>query len=482
MTSPPGKAALSELPPLTPGPYRARLSFVALIATFGGLLFGYDSGVINGALLPMSEDLGLTALTEGVVTSSLLFGAAAGAMLGGRLADSLGRKRTINLLAIGFVVGTLTCVFSPGFLVMVVGRVILGMAVGAASSVVPVFLAELAPHEIRGSLARRNEVMVAVGALAAFVMNAIIGNVWGEVHGVWRIMLAVAVAPALVLLFGMMRVPESPRWLVAHGRVDEAREVLKTIRPADRAAAETDQIAQIAEEERQRHVSGLSAIFKNKWLVRILLVGIGVAVFQQLTGINTIVYYGQTVLIESGFSSSAALIANVVPGVIGVVGSIASLFMMERINRRTMFMLGYGLITVCHVLIGSASMLLPAGNPIRPYVILVLVVLFVGCMQTFLNVATWVILSEIFPLHMRGVAIGISVLCMWIANGLLGLFFPTLVEGVGLTGSFFTLAVFNLIAFVFVFRTLPETRGRTLEAVEEDVTSGEIYAKSRHRA
>ena len=481
MVSSPGGASLSELPPLTSGPYRSRLSFVALIATFGGLLFGYDSGVINGALLPMSEELGLTPLTEGVVTSSLLFGAAIGAMLGGRLADSIGRKRTINLLALGFLAGTLTCVFSPGFAVMVVGRVILGMAVGAASGVVPVFLAELAPHEIRGSLAGRNEVMVAVGALAAFVMNAIIGSIWGEAHGVWRIMLAVATIPALILLFGMMRVPESPRWLVAQGRVEEAREILDTIRPHDRAVAETAQIEQIAAEERERQTSGLRAVFTNKWLLRILLVGIGVAVFQQLTGINTIVYYGQTVLIESGFSSSAALIANVVPGVIGVVGSIISLSMMERINRRTMFMLGYGLITVCHVLIGSASVLLPAGNPLRPYVILVLVVAFVGCMQTFLNVATWVILSEIFPLHMRGIAIGISVFCMWIANALLGLFFPSLVANIGLTGSFFTLALFNLIALIFVIKNLPETRGRTLESVEEDVTSGEIYAKSRRR-
>ncbi|MCH6470088.1 sugar porter family MFS transporter [Sinomonas terrae] len=464
-----------SLPVLTDGPHRKRLGVVALVATFGGLLFGYDSGVINGALLPMSRDLGLTAITEGVVTSSLLFGAAVGAAVCGRLADAWGRRTTINILAVGFLIGTLLCVFSPDFGVMVVGRVVLGLAVGGASGVVPVFLAELAPYEIRGSLAGRNEVMVAVGALAAFVMNAVIGNVWGELPEVWRIMLAVCGLPALFLFFGMLRMPESPRWLVSKGRISEAEAVLGTIRPLERARAEVADIVRIAEEEKEAHATGWRAVIRNKWLVRILLVGIGIGVFQQLTGINTIVYYGQTVLTESGFSSSAALIANVVPGIIGVVGSIVSLRMMERVNRRTMFMSGYGLITVCHLLIGTASFLLPAGNPVRPYVILVLVVAFVGAMQTFLNVATWVILSEIFPLHMRGLGIGVSVFCLWVANAVLGLFFPSLVASLGLTGSFFTLAALNLIALVFIYTQLPETRGRTLESVEEDVTTGAIY-------
>jgi MFS family permease len=324
--------------------------------------------------------------------------------------------------------------------------------------------------------------MVAVGALAAFVMNAIIGSVWGELPGVWRIMLAVSALPAVFLFIGMLSMPESPRWLVSKGRVEEAKAVLETVRPLDRALAEVTEIVTIAEEEKEAHAVGWRAVLRNRWLVRILLVGIGIGVFQQLTGINTIVYYGQTVLTESGFSASAALVANVVPGVIGVVGSIVSLRMMERVNRRTMFITGYGLITVCHLLIGTASLLLPAGNPLRPYVILVLVVAFVGSMQTFLNVATWVILSEIFPLHMRGLGIGVSVFCLWIANALLGLFFPTLVAQLGLTGSFFTLAVLNLIALVFVLRNVPETRGRTLESVEEDVTTGAIYVGNAVRA
>ncbi|GAB14247.1 putative myo-inositol transporter IolT [Arthrobacter globiformis NBRC 12137] len=463
-----------SLPPLTNGPHRKRLGMVAMVATFGGLLFGYDTGVINGALRPMTADLGLTPITEGIVTSSLLFGAAAGAVGGGRLADTWGRRKTIILLAVLFLVGALSCVFAPNFEVMVVGRVILGLAVGGASSVVPVYLAELAPYEIRGSLAGRNELMIVIGQLAAFVVNAIIGNLWGEFGGVWRIMLAVAAVPAVALFLGMLRMPESPRWLISRGRTQEALAVLKTIRSSDRAEAEMADVKHLADEEEEMNLSGWGAL-KNKWILRILLVGIGLGVAQQLTGINSIMYYGQSVLVEAGFSSSGALIANIAPGVIAVVGGVIALSMMQRVNRRTTLLLGFTLTTICHFLIGIASIALPVGNPARPFVILFLVVAFVGSMQTFLNIAVWVMLSEIFPLHIRGFAIGVSIFCLWIANAFLGLFFPTLVASVGITGTFFMFGIVGILALIFIYTQVPETRGRTLEALEEDVTTGAIY-------
>lgn len=468
-----------KLPPLTEGPYRKRLFYVALIATFGGLLFGYDTGVINGALNPMTRELGLTPFTEGVVTSSLLFGAAIGAMVFGRVSDNWGRRKTIISLAVAFFFGTMICVFAPSFAVMVVGRVLLGLAVGGASTVVPVYLAELAPFEIRGSLAGRNELMIVTGQLAAFVINAVIGNVFGHHDGVWRYMLAIAAVPAIALFFGMPRVPESPRWLVEQGRIDEARAVLETIRPLDRAHAEVADVEHLAQEENAvaNKTMSIKEIFSSKWLVRILLVGIGLGVAQQLTGINSIMYYGQVVLIEAGFSENAALIANVGPGIIGVVGAFIALWMMDRINRRTTFLIGYSLTTVSHVLIAIASMAFPVGDPLRPYVILTLVVFFVGSMQTFLNVATWVMLSELFPLAMRGSAIGISVFFLWITNAFLGLFFPTIMAAIGLTGTFFMFAGIGVVALIFIYTQVPETRGRTLEEIDEDVTSGVIFNK-----
>jgi major inositol transporter-like SP family MFS transporter len=466
------------LPPLTKGPHSRRLGQVALIATFGGLLFGYDTAVINGALSPMVRDLGLTTLTEGVVTSSLLFGAAIGAITGGRLSDAWGRRKTIILMSVLFFVGAMICVVAPSFGVMVVGRVILGLAVGAASTVVPVFLAELAPFEIRGSLAGRNEFMIVGGQLLAFIINAIIGNIWGEGHGVWRIMLSIEALPAIALFIGMLRMPESPRWLVSKGRDDEALKVLSTLRTKERATAELAEVESVTKEEAHRKSMPIGEILRNKWFLRIILVGIGLGVAQQLTGINAVVYYGQTVLKEAGFSASAALIANVAPGIVAVIGAIIALRIMDHFSRRRTFLLGFSLVAACHLLIGLGSIVLPEGNPARPWVLLVLIVAFVGSMQTFLNVATWVTLSEIFPLKMRGFGIGVSVFCLWIANAFLGLYFPTLIAGLGITNLFFAFGIVNLLSLFFVWRAVPETQGRTLEKLEEDVSTGAIYTQN----
>ena len=469
------RSGAAELPPLTSGPHSKRLGMVALVATFGGLLFGYDTGVINGALLPMSEELGLDEKSEGTVTSTLLIGAAFGAVSIGRLSDGWGRRKTILPLAVLFFVGTLACVFAPGLAVLLVGRFLLGLAVGGASTVVPVFLAELAPYEIRGSLSGRNELMIVIGQLAAFIVNAILGNTLGHLDGVWRIMLAVCAIPAIFLFFGMLRVPESPRWLISKGRYDEALEVLKTVRSEERAEAEMDEVERVSRLEATEHKTGISSVLTNKWLVRILLVGIALAVFQQLTGINSVMYYGQIILRDAGFGADAALIANIAPGVIAVVGGFIALWMMEKINRRTTVITGYSLVTIFHVLIGLSAMYFPEGSTARPFVILVLIVCFVGSMQTFLNVATWVLLSEIFPLRMRAVGVGVSVFCMWTTNALLSWAFPSLIAGIGINGSFFSFAAVNAVAALVMWKFLPETRGRSLEAVEKDVTTGAIF-------
>ncbi len=472
---PADNTAEKSLPPLTAGPHRSRLGLISIVACFGGLLFGYDTGVINGALNPMTEELGLTPFTEGVVTSSLVFAAAIGAIFCGRLSDSWGRRKTIIMLAVLFFLGTLVVVFTPNFEVLVVGRILLGLAVGGASTVVPVFLAELAPYEIRGSISGRNEAAIVIGQLSAFIINAILGNTLGHLDGVWRIMFAVCAIPAICLFFGMLRMPESPRWLVEKGRDAEALEVLKTVRSPERAEAELAQVEKVAIEEGNEKQVGFAAILKNKWLLRILLVGIGLGVAQQLTGINSIMYYGQIVLIESGFDSSAALIANIAPGIIAVVGAFIALSYMDKFDRRKTFIIGFTLTTICHLLIGLSSMLLEVGNPLRPWVILFLVVAFVGSMQTFLNVAVWVYLSEVFPLHMRGIGMGVSIFFLWVANGFLSLYFPSLVDGMGITGTFFLFGALNVIALIFVATQIPETRGRTLESLDEDVTTGAIF-------
>ena len=465
----------SKLPPLTSGPHRKRIGLISVVACLGGLLFGYDTGVSNGAENPMQIELGLSDLSLGVVISSLVFAAAVGALFGGQISDAWGRRRTIVLLAVLFFVGTVFVVLSPGFTLLVAGRIMLGLAVGGASTVVPVYLAELAPFEIRGSITGRNELAIVTGQLAAFVMNAIIGTTLGHLDGVWRIMFAVCALPAIALFIGMLRMPESPRWLVEKGHDERALAVLKTVRSDDRAVAELDEVRRVAAEEREEHRIGMKAILANKWLLRILFVGIGVSMTQQLTGINSIMYYGQRVLIEAGFTADAALLANISSGVFAVIGGIIALYNMDRIDRRKTFAIGLTLTTTCHILIASASMVLPVGNPLRPYILLFLIVAFVFSMQSFLNVAVWVWLAEIFPLHMRGLAIGIAVFFGWLMNALLALFFPSLVAAVGITGAFFLFGAIGVAALIFVVTQVPETRGISLERLEQRVTSGAVY-------
>ena len=465
-----------KLPPLTPGPYRARLTVVALIATLGGLLFGYDTSVINGAqsFMVRPDQLDLTDFGLGIAVSSLLFASAVGALTGGRISDRIGRKATITVMASLFIVGVFIVVIATNLLMLAVGRVILGLAVGAASVVVPVFLAELAPYEIRGSLAGRNEMMIVTGQLLAIIMNAIIGNVWGQQYPwVWRVMFALAAVPALLLLLGVTRLPESPRWLADKGREEEALKILDSLRPEGRAKPELAEIEAASKEEAGRVNMTISEIFSNKNLVRILLIGCGIGFFQQTTGINSILYYGEKVLEESGFSTGAALIANIAPATISVIAAIVALQMMDRFSRRKTFMWGYGLVAITHVLIATAAGLLPESDA-KPFVLLALIVFF-GSMQLCLNVATWVTLSEIFPLKMRAFGMGLSVFVLWMTNSFLGLFFASVIASIGLSMSFVVFAVLNAIAFVFVLAFVPETKGRTLEQLETDVMSGEIF-------
>ena len=467
-THKPGSVAL---PPLTAGPHQRRLDLITIVATFGGLLFGYDTGVINGALEPMKVDLGLTATGEGLVTSTLLAGAAIGALVCGRLNDTLGRKKTLTILAVLFFIGTLGGVFAPNLEVMIPSRVILGFAVGGASVTVPVYLAELAPTERRGSLAGRGELAIVVGQLLAFAINAIIGTVWGEHPGVWRYMLAVAAIPAVALFVGMMKMPESPRWLIAKDRHDEALSVLMQVRSEERARAEMEEVEFLHEEEVQAHMGGWKDL-KVPWVRRIFIAGIGVAIAQQCTGINSIMYYGTQVLTRAGFSASGALIANVANGVLAVIGSALCLFwLMDRVPRRKLIIGGFIATTTAHALIVISSWLLPEGTT-KAFVILFFMVTFVFCMQLALNIPVWVIISEMFPLDIRGLGMGVSVLCLWVANAVIAFLFPIIVEAIRIEGAFLVFVVLGLIAIAFLKVFLPETKDRSLEELEEAFAAG----------
>lgn len=466
MSHPDPSTAAVTLPPDEPGPHSRRLGLVAVIATFGGLLFGYDTGVINGALEPMKDDLGLTAFTEGFVVSILIFGAAFGALIGGQLSDRYGRRHNILMLAVIFVVGTLGCVLAPTWQILAFFRLVLGLAVGGASATVPVYLAEVAPYERRGSLVTRNEVMIVSGQFAAFVINAIIFKLWGEHDAVWRYMLVVAVLPAIVLFFGMLRMPESPRWLSAQDRDDEALAVLEQVRTQERARAEMAEVHALAEEEKEAQTGGWADL-AVPWIRRLVIIGIGLGIFQQFTGINSIMYYGSQLLVDAGFTAEAAIVANTLNGLFSVLGITVGILLMNRINRRTMLLGGFTLTTIFHILVGASALLFP-DNAAKPYVILVFVVLFVFSMQGTIGPLVWLLLAEMFPLKIRSFAMGVCVFALWIANASVAFGFPPFVEAVGIASTFFVFAGLGVLALLFVYTMVPETRGRTLEQFEDD--------------
>ena len=429
---------------MTPNPQSmAYLKKIMIISTFGGLLFGYDTGVINGALPYMAHpsQLNLTPATEGMVVSALLFGAAVGSVTGGKMSDAQGRRKNIFFLSILFFVATLGCSLAPNFEVMLVSRFLLGLAVGGAAVTVPAYLAEVSPADKRGRMVTQNELMIVTGQFLAFVLNAIIAVVMAGNDHVWRYMLSVAAIPAVILFFGMMKLPESPRWLV----LNEIQDV-------------------IAAEKSAKPVS--FAELSTPWVRRIILIGMGIAACSQLTGVNSIMYYGTQVLIESGFSMQAALIANTLNGLTSVLATFLGIWLLTKIKRRTMLTAGLAGTTASLLAISLASMTI-SGTDVFPYIVLLLLVCFLTFMQACIGPLLWLLISEIIPLRYKGIGMGICVLFVWVVNFIMGLIFPTLLSSFGLNFTFLVFVIVGFFSIAFVRFFVPETKGKTLEQIEK---------------
>lgn len=441
---------------------------VMIISTFGGLLFGYDTGVVNGALPYMAapDQLNLTPFMEGCIVSGLLFGAAIGAVTGGRINDRMGRRKCIILMAIIFFAAAMGCTLAPNFYFMVCCRFVLGLAVGGASVTVPTYLAEMAPADKRGPIVTQNELMIVSGQFLAFVCNAILGVVMGTTGHVWRYMLFLSTLPAIVLFFGMLKMPESPRYLALKGRISEALEVLTRVRDTKAAAvAELNEI--------QDNIASDASIEKisfrdlgKPWVRRILFIGIGIAVATRFTGVNTIMFYGTQILTNAGFSSQIALIANCANGLTGVIGTVFGMWLLTKIGRRTMFTAGLCGTTTSLLLIALSSHFLE-GSPMLPFIVLSLTVTFIAFMQSCIGTVLWLLLAEIFPVALRGLGMGVCVFCLWITDFCIGLAFPVLLSSFGLFSTFMVFVVSGIIGITFVRLCVPETKGRSLEEIEQ---------------
>lgn len=441
---------------------------VMITATLGGLLFGYDTGVVNGALPYMSQpdQLNLTPALEGFVVSALLFGAAIGSVSGGRIADIVGRRKMILTLAVIFFCSAMGCTLAPSVWVMIPCRFILGLAVGGASVTVPIYLAEVSPSNARGRVVTQNELMIVSGQFLAYLCNAILGVTLDGTAHVWRYMLFLATLPALALFFGMLRMPESPRWLAMNGHISDSMSILQKLRGNKRLAiAELNEIQDSIDSEAAVKQFGWRDL-KRPWVRRILFIGIGVAVSTRFTGINTIMFYGTQILTDAGFGRQIALIANVANGLTSVLATLLGIWLLGKIGRRTMFLCGLCGTTISLLCISLFSMYL-SGSDMLPFLVLSMTIMFLAFMQGFIAPLLWLIIAEIFPLQLRGLGMGICIFFLWIVDFMVGSAFPILLNEFGLSSAFFFFVFAGLISMIFVKCCVPETKGKTLEEIEQ---------------
>jgi len=465
---------------VTPPPDTKESRFVfkvAIVATMGALAFGYDTGVISGALPFMSTPLsngglGLTPVTEGVVTSALVFGAAVGSLMAGTLADRYGRRATLMGLAMVFLIGVLGTTLAPSVAVMVAMRFILGIAVGGASATVPVFIAEMAGPSRRSRLVSQSELMIVSGQLIAYILNAVLAHASGSPH-VWRYMLGIAAVPAILLGVGMLFVPASPRWLASKGRMREARAVMEQIRSSDKQI-ELELSDMVRQNQIEHEQVGWAAVFGTPWIKKLLWIGIGLGFVAQFTGVNAFMYFTPIILQSTGLGTNAALTATIGNGIVALIAAFIGVSLVGKHGRRPMLLTGLGCVIATQAALGAVLLFMPEGM-VKSYAALACILCFLLFMQMLIAPVYWLLMSELFPMHLRGVLTGTAVACQWIFNGLVALLFPIAMSHFG-SATFFVFATINVGSLIFVATCLPETKGKSLEGLEKFLE----HALSKH--
>jgi len=437
----------------------ARKGFVYVassVAALGGLLFGYDTGVISGALLFVKRDFALSAWSQELVVSAVLAGAIVGAISAGLLADRFGRRLTVILTAGVFTLGAIAAAFapSPGWLIL--ARVVLGMAIGVASCVTPLYLSEISPPKIRGALVSLNQLAITVGILGSYLVDyAFAGS------GQWRWMFGLAVVPALLLGLGMLFLPESARWLMKQGRGEDARHVLERIRPAVEVDGEYAAIlASLKEQE-----GGMRELMAPS-VRRMLFLGVSLAVLQQVTGINTVIYYAPTILQQAGFGSAAqSILATAGVGVINVLMTVVAVRYLDRLGRRRMLYAGVvGMVVALAML--TVAFALPRLGTSLGWLTVAGLMIYVAAFAIGLGPVFWLLISEIFPLKVRGLGMSVASLANWGANLIVALTFLSLVHGLGPAATFALYGLVGLGTLGFIKKYVPETTGKSLEELE----------------
>ncbi len=441
-------------------------SIAVAVAAVGGILFGYDTGVISGAILFITSEFALPPTLEEIATSSVLVGAILGAIAGGLLADRIGRRLSIIAASVVFLAGTGIVVGATDLSIFLVGRVLIGIAIGVASFVSPLYISEIAPPAFRGGMVSLNQLFITFGILISYGVDFLFSS-----SGDWRAMFALGAVPAAVLLIGMVLLPDSPRWLLSRQHMNRAIAVLEKARGTGDVFGELDDIKKAIGMQKGGNWSDLLASS-----IRMpLIVGLGLAVLQQLTGINTVIYYAPTIFQFSGLHSAGASIAATAGvGTVNVIATAVAVVLIDRVGRRPLLLVGVAGMVVSLAVLGAGFAFSGTvqGGSLLGLITAVSLMTYIASFAIGLGPVFWLLISEIYPLTVRGRAMGVTTIANWAANFLITVTFLTLVGAIGQAGVFWLYALVSIIAWFFVFRLVPETKGLTLEEIEEHFRAG----------
>ena len=436
-------------------------TLVAGIAALGGLLFGYDTGVISGALPFLKQEFDLTSLMEGVLTSVALGGAALGAIAAGPLSDRFGRKPVIMAIALVFLIGGLISALAPALGVLIIGRALVGAGIGVTSILTPLYLAETSPPAQRGALVSLNQLMITVGILVSYLVGYALAS-----SSNWRWMLGLGALPGVVLFVGMLPLPESPRWLAGYGRTDEARKVLLMLLGNEAAADEelSHLRADLGKEQGQLRRAEPAHAQNN----RPMIIGVGLAIFQQITGINTVIYFAPSIFKAAGLgSTSATILATAGVGAVNVAMTVVAIRLIDSAGRRALLLTGLAGMAVA-LLVLSFGFFLGVGGGALGWVTALSLAAYVGFFAIGLGPVFWLLVAEIFPLASRARGTSAATFANWASNLIVALTFLLLIDVIGSSATFLLYGLLTIAAFVFTYALVPETKGKTLEQIEAE--------------
>lgn len=444
--------------------HKAFVVIVGIAAALAGLLFGVDVGVINGAkvFIENTFHLGPNSFAIERIVSGVLYGAVLGTFLSGPLSRWLGRRMVIILSAIIFCIGALLCAFAPSANALMWFRIFLGLAVGMASFTAPLYLSEIAPKQVRGGLVALYQFMITLGILAAYISDLFFTST-----GNWRMMLGITFVPAFIMLIVVLILPRSPRWLLLKGYETEAHEVLAKVRHQDEVAPEVQEI-----KGSLKHKIATFEVFKNPLFIKVLILGCVLQIIQQFSGINAIIYYSGSIFSVSGVSSPVLQNSiTVIVGAVNMLTTILAILLVDKWGRRPILITG-GIIMIVSMLVLSLLLFEGVHNHFMLYTAIISVLTFIFGFAVSFGPIMWILCAEIFPIKGREVGITITTAMNWVCNAIVGSTFLTLLEYVGGGGTFLVFSILGLISLLVILRFVPETKGISLEQIEENLVSG----------